>query len=127
MIKIEELKKEGPRILKYMTRLLKNPENWTKGNYAKNKRGVGVPIRDPGACQFCLVGAMSRAVYELKITDDPTYEFELKVQIKRHLSKIALPNRPFESPASFNDDPFTEHKDIVNLMKVAQKTPLEIV
>src|ERR1700733_6944129 len=40
--------------------LLKTKDSWTKGAYAKDKRGRPVWIQGDSACKFCLSGAISR-------------------------------------------------------------------
>ena len=38
--------------------LIQNPENWTKGGFARNKLNVFVNERSPEACSFCAAGAI---------------------------------------------------------------------
>lgn len=40
--------------------LLKNPESWTRGTYAKDAKGEGVMSRDAKAVCWCLLGALYR-------------------------------------------------------------------
>ena len=42
-------------------RLLQNPENRTRGAYARNSEGLRVDVFNDSACRFCLAGAIEKA------------------------------------------------------------------
>lgn len=47
-------------VLKRARKLLSNPERWTKGAFAKDRRGQRVPSGDPKAVCYCAAGALKR-------------------------------------------------------------------
>lgn len=40
--------------------LIATPETWCTQTSARDAQGVGVPAYDPAACQWCLLGAISK-------------------------------------------------------------------
>lgn len=88
--------------------LIDTPEKWTKGTYARDAEGLSCSV-DAEACSFCAMGAMYTAA--------PLY----RAAPKRHTSYCgALGTLTKECPYSmcvvdYNDDPDTEHKDIMAL------------
>ena len=53
-----------------VSELLKKPENWTKGTYARNDQGLSVDWTHPGARCWCLTGAIA-LVYGDNYGSDP--------------------------------------------------------
>jgi hypothetical protein len=53
-------------ILKYARALLARRGGWTKGVYARNKKGEKVPLRGPDAICFCADGSLMRSDFDLK-------------------------------------------------------------
>lgn len=53
--------------------IIENPQNWTKGEMARDAGGRLVVSHSPDAVCFCAVGALRRAAYELCIDRFPSF------------------------------------------------------
>lgn len=56
---------KNSEILRLAKSKIADPKNWGIYNMAKNAEGCAVLVTRPEACQFCAVGSVARAVYEL--------------------------------------------------------------
>lgn len=57
---------KNSEILRLAKSKIADPKNWGIDNMAKNAEGYAVLVTSPEACQFCAVGSVARAVYELE-------------------------------------------------------------
>ncbi len=92
--------------------LIQDEKSWCKKSPARNKRGIGVFVDSPEACQFCAIGALAKVAEANhgRFENNLVYTMALD-----HLSK-QLEWRPI---TDFNDDPKTTHQDILSLFDKA--------
>ena len=53
------------QIIEQARGLIARPEQWTQGEFARDRDGKPVSWRSPDAAQFCVWGALNRAAYEM--------------------------------------------------------------
>jgi len=63
-----------PKILRDAKAKIQNPENWTKGLYAKDSHGHPVPPQNPAAVCWCALGAI-KAITDNGRVEDSTADF----------------------------------------------------
>lgn len=82
---------------------------WTKEQYAKKPDGSKCSIYSPSACQFCLSGALRKALGYLYDTGSPlfTQYYDILLNAANEETNYKWDNIP-----EFNDDPNTT-KDLV--------------
>jgi len=92
--------------------LIKDPEDWTKGEYARNAAGVKVADSHPNACQWCTVGALWRASGFLQ--GDPVLDSQKGNLVNDACGLLlqAIGRKRDLSP--WNDLPETTHQDVMN-------------
>lgn len=82
--------------------LLSDENRWTRGKYARNKEGVGVPPESEEAVCWCLTGAIER------IGQTPNERTQLFIQLSVPLTGIT--NLQY-----FNDN--CTHQELLQLIK----------
>ena len=90
--------------------LISDPERWTKGYAARDKKGIRVIAMSEDAVKWCMIGAIR------KVVDEEEYSHELhmaQVLLRRHLP--GNHRLLFE----FNDDRATTHEDVMTLFDKA--------
>jgi hypothetical protein len=92
--------------------LIKDPESWTKGEYARNAAGVKVSDNHPNACQWCTVGALWKASGFLRGYSAVDPQKSSLVNDACELLLQAIGRKRDLSP--WNDLPQTTHDDIMN-------------
>lgn len=89
--------------------LIKDPEHWTKGEYARDSEGKKVADSHSEACQWCIVGALWRASglgpncydsYKASLVNDGCKFLIKAVNSEKSLSK-------------WNDSESTTHDDVM--------------
>lgn len=50
-------RKTVPGIARELLRGFEDERRWTRGHYARDSAGMGISVREPGACQWCVMGA----------------------------------------------------------------------
>lgn len=92
--------KTALEVLQRARALIKKPENWTKHSYARTEDGDSVWWTNPNATCFCGLGAIRRASGN-----------------RHHLiagaESLLCESIERCSFSKFNDDPKTEHKDVL--------------
>lgn len=88
--------------LKAAKALIVDPENWIKGEYARDCYGFPIDPRADGAVSFCMIGALSRAsgVFNSGLPKGHP--------ILQLLFQVVDGNVPF-----FNDRPFRQHHEVM--------------
>ena len=86
---------------------LLNQGEWIKRDYAKDKNSNNVGKYSPEATSFCLVGALDKACFDLKLPISKLIDSIYKLQ---YLSNINL------TLTAYNDYPSTTKEDILNLL-----------
>lgn len=80
--------------------LLANPENWTKGNFAKDANNNRVSIDSPSAVKWCLDGALMKC-----------YKNNSYLDMYRKLQT------EHQNIVKWNDHPHTNHAMVIALLK----------
>jgi len=116
----------GPTIIMQKARdLLADPDKWTKGSFARTAEGDRVGFSDPEATCWCLMGALNVAigerVAELKrlTTEDVWPEVNEKAdEYFNDVTRIlhSTTQNLFNSLVEFNDNDFTCHADVINVL-----------
>ena len=104
----------GVAILKGAMSLISSPAQWTKFAFARNKNGDRVKSCTSEACQWCVVGAINRASYDLDTAGTPDNPYAA-----RRLIDESIPGRL--TVTIFNDNWDTHHQDIMHLFERAIK------
>ena len=76
--------------------LFKSNKNWCRGNFARDKKGMGVDAADSTAVSFCAIGALRR-VYE----EGSHIYFRKSAVLYDYINT----NTVFNGPAGWNDSP----------------------
>jgi hypothetical protein len=88
-----------------VSELLRDPSRWIKHAMARDALGELVPTCDTKACQWCLIGAVSRCDVKSK-------------PIRDAIEKL-FPDRFRDSILFFNDHPDTTFADVQAVLKEA--------
>lgn len=88
--------------------LLARPEAWCQGWEARDAAGQPVPAESPEACAWCLLGAIAR------VGGDEAVEERLLHILRTEFDRPALVEL-----SQFNDGCFTEHADVLALLRAA--------
>lgn len=88
--------------------LLLKEENWTRDAYARNKEGVNVPLRE-AHCR-CLLGAVLTAEGYRNVSSGVDWDSPALIFLKK-ATVFGI--------ATFNDDMFTTHQDVLNALDKA--------
>ena len=99
---------------KVLTKALELTEkyDWTRGTYARDARGEPVDTWDQDACQFCALGFLGRARFELQ----EKYGEKLSAE---KLVEAHVPEGFSNNIASFNDCGNVTKQDIIDLFRKA--------
>ena len=89
--------------------MLARPEAWCKGAGARDAAGEPVPADSPDAVAWCLAGAVAR------VGGGKAAERRLLHVLRTQMGRPALVELP-----QFNDGRFTEHADVLELLRVAR-------
>lgn len=104
-------------ILKGTRELLSDPARWTKGQFARNKKGSDTYSTSGDAVCWCVQGALR------KIYNDDASPIILAAQlIERALPAdlVSGANNAGKDPiVVFNDDPNTKHEDVLRVLDKA--------
>ena len=87
-------------LLTFADTLLSEPDKWTKGALAREKNGDAIGVEVPGACQWCLWGALT-----LAIKRHPQGNYQDGLECFKVL--MGQEGGVVFSVAAFNDSPFT--------------------
>lgn len=107
-------KAEQVRLLQEARELIESPMQWTQRRFARSSNGNGVDPLAPNACTFCLDGALRRVI--ARHFDQNSYASthdQLTALIEQELPN---PMSPDGNIVSFNDDPRTQHADVLALI-----------
>ena len=96
------------KLLTETRNLIKDPNNWTQGADARSRSGRYVSIHNPSACQFCLVGALSKISLKYEPYDNKLYT-KARDLIEKHGNTTAI--------GSFNDE--NSHKTVIETLNKA--------
>ena len=99
-------------ILSKAASIIRKPENWTRGTFAKDKNDEQVSPEDPTATKCCIMGALRKAREELNI---PIGNYTRKAEVKIETVLIGKGLTPVLP--EFNDDPKTTHEDVIHILK----------
>ena len=91
--------------------LLDRPEKWTKGTWARDKAGMGVPGDSPAATQWCILGAVDRCY--------PTENVRLWSEALHHLVVALLHLHNTRLIAEWQDRPETTWEQVRTLLERA--------
>lgn len=97
--------------------LLADPKRWIKGSYARDDKSRSVLVHSPRAICWCLSGAVC------KIYRNPNDRAMVRNIIETSILKLVKLNK-LHVPVSivgFNDFPLTTHKDVMKVLKDANK------
>ncbi|MBC2806583.1 hypothetical protein C3Y94_025875 [Rhizobium ruizarguesonis] len=88
--------------------LLSNPDHWTKGAPARDRKGESIIPYDPKATCFCTIGAIHKVV--------GPQQLELKRQVVGYLIEALDTGHKVSAILSaFNDHPKTSHDQVLEL------------
>ena len=87
--------------------------DWTRGTYARDAKGNVVSVHSEDACQFCALGFIGRARYELE-EDYLGEEFSAEKLVEAH-----IPEGFSNDIVSFNDCGNVTKQDIIDLFRKA--------
>ncbi|MGO7308731.1 hypothetical protein ACCS91_33290 [Rhizobium ruizarguesonis] len=88
--------------------LLSNPDHWTKGVLARDKKGESIGPFDPKASCFCTIGAIHKVV--------GPQQSELKRQVVGYLIEaLDTVHKVSAVVSAFNDHPKTSHEQVLEL------------
>jgi len=102
-------------------RLIETPDDWIKGEEARDENGLRVDPTSREACQFCLVGATFAVTtfHEENLNLNRETLFNKTVEAIAQEIERLHPERSEDRDISttyvlttYNDDPKTEHKDV---------------
>ena len=82
-------------------------KGWCQRALARDRDENVVSAYDEKATKFCLVGALSVAI---------RYNFDLRASIKARLTKIVQERWDCKELVIFNDNLFTRHEEVLELM-----------
>ena len=88
--------------------LIQNPMNFTQGTDARNRAGTPVSTYSKGACQFCLVGALSKIVSEHSPHNNELYN-EARKAIEKQGNTTAI--------GTFSDE--NTHETVISTLNKA--------
>ena len=119
-------------IIEETLEILSEPDSWVQDYIAKDDSGTLVEYYDRKACQFCLTGAISRAVYNLMPPEkkvsyilSPSVVSEPAMPIVRKVVKDAIGKVTGVTDnhllISFNDDDDTTHDKVIEVLKIAKE------
>lgn len=91
--------------------LLSDPKRWTKNAVARNSAGQVTEVLGSSATCFCLMGAIQRVT-------DLDYRMEVDAATLIYAEQIRRNNEGV-GITLFNDNAFTTHKDVINLLDAA--------
>lgn len=94
-------------LLRFGRSRITNPEHWARGYYACNKNGLSVYPDSKDATTFCALGAIGCNSY-----DNNEWLTKTTEQAKRCLVQALGADY---SVITFNDDPATQHKDVLEM------------
>ena len=104
--------------------IIKDPDNWTKGYYAKNENGKNTLPDDPTAVKYSLLGALWKASYELDPTSIKKSYWTTTTQCKMQIKSQYQINKTIQkhmsnylSTGRFNDAPETKHEDVIHILE----------
>jgi len=83
---------------------------WTRHVFARDAAGWTVQLESPEACQFCSLGAIGRAAFELKAETEVAVDAEMRLDRMLHGADIV----------NINDSPSTTYSQIILAFKLAQ-------
>ncbi|MDH7796409.1 MULTISPECIES: hypothetical protein [unclassified Beijerinckia] len=83
--------------------LLADPTKWTKGYLAKDESGNPTFAESSNAACYCMLGAINSVA-------SPEEQRDVKNAVRFHIPTYD------KSIADFNDDPNTNHHDVLNLL-----------
>lgn len=118
-------------VLEYARNLIASPQNWTRGEYARDVDGSGVCAADPNAICFCSVGAVQRATSD--VVGDLSHEDALRLEtssidiLSEATSRDPGGHQFYGSIADFNDSRTTTHEDVLRAFDHAIKLAREEV
>ena len=92
--------------------LIKDPKNWTKDTYAKNKNNEEVSPEDPTAVKYSLMGA----VWKVCKTDFINSKHHAEIT-QNHIEEMLEKENLHENTEDFNDAPGTTHQDVIHILK----------
>ena len=84
--------------------LISDPRRWHRNTLARDVHGVAVTLEDPNAWSFCALGAAARVA--------PSGVFHY---VHQALEAKVPDGLRYPSVANFNDDPQTQHADVIKL------------
>ena len=97
--------------------LLNSPENWTQGFWAKDHEGLAVASESSTACQWCLVGAIHRVCYTLKLsTSEEDYAARVQTAIQVVAQEYINKYFGYMLASAWNDDPRRTLADVHDLL-----------
>lgn len=108
--------------------LINHPHRWTKKAYARTFVGSSVGVRNNAACQWCLTGAIYRAALDMKVPEPVIHQMfqETSKLLKgsewarrREGRGLSLGQDGLDTLIFFNDDEWTNHRDVVKLLETA--------
>lgn len=116
------MKDQMKRVLTRMQELLEM--GWTQGEFARKIDKTPTDFMDVEASCFCMIGALERAVYDLKYVPFSLHNAEQL--LKRHLpSRKGLYRFANAALSQFNDAPTTKAADVLEVVKKALATLTE--
>lgn len=89
---------------------------WHQHSSARDKEGIPVMLRQPSACSFCLLGALSRTTAP---SDRQGYGKAVE-----YISK-AIPDYDHEGLVAWNDAPGRTKEQVTGVLKDAAKLAIE--
>jgi hypothetical protein len=105
------------KIIEHTIKLLTPEKAWIKGTAAKTARGKHVAAVDSKAVSFCLIGALTRAAHELRVSPgDHTY-LEVVMAVRKQLVVRGV----WQAMIAFNDHPKTTKAHVMTALKGALK------
>lgn len=103
-------------ILENALNILDDESHWTKRSSARDADDRPVDVISEEAVSFCLIGAISRAIYYS--SGIPLYE-TAHYQVWDVILNAVRSKYPDHGVSSFNDDPSTTLQDVHSILKVA--------
>ena len=109
-------------VLQVAKSLIEPIGSWIQIAFARTASGKGTDIADPGATQFCLVGALRRAVFNLNVSNEVllgAYKIvHEEIQAKSSDTRTPNPrNVNHESTLmSYNDVPGRTHREVLSIL-----------
>lgn len=108
------------RIVERAAEIIKDPEHWIKGNYARTKpdyddgemrlmRGHTIDFASKEACCFCLEGALRRAAYELALRD-------YIPDVIAFGDRVVRSNTSTHCMIVYNDQLDRDHKEVLGML-----------